>query len=143
MSIRLWAPTSSFLRVGLVPLFLGGILLAQGSPGMRSDQTTGQSRETIYKAGKDGVTAPRAIYAPPAEFSEQARRAKYQGVATLRAVVSSAGTVADVSVIGGAGMGLDEKALEAVRRWKFKPATKDGKPVAVEVAVQVSFTLPK
>ena len=131
-----------FLRITAAVLILCSTLLAQNTPDKPPTATSGQTQETVYKVGKDGVTAPRSIYTPPAEFSEQARREKYQGVVTLSAIVTSAGAVADVRVISGAGMGLDEKAIEAVRRWKFKPAMKDGKPVAVQIAVQVSFTLP-
>jgi periplasmic protein TonB len=127
----------------LVPmaLVLGGILSAQDAPDKPSDNAAGQSQETIYKVGKDGVTAPRATYSPPREFSEQTRQAKYQGSVVLMATVSASGKVVDVKVLSRLGMGLDEKAIEAVRRWKFKPATKDGKPVAVQVAVDVAFRL--
>jgi len=131
------------LRASIVALSVCGISLAQDTPDTPSDKTSGPSQETVYKVGKDGVTAPRATYSPAPEFSEQARQAKYQGVVTLRATVLANGRVANVRVQSAAGMGLDEKAMEAVRRWRFKPATKDGKPVAVEVAVQASFTLPK
>jgi TonB family protein len=125
----------------IVVMALGGILFAQNAPDKPSDNAPGQSQETVYKVGKDGVTAPRATYSPPAEFSEQARQAKYEGTVVLMATVSAGGKVADVRVVSSAGMGLDEKAIEAVRRWKFKPATKDGKPVAVQVAVEVAFHL--
>ncbi len=134
---------SGFLRASIVGLILCGILLAQDTPNKPPAKTSAQSQETVYKAGRDGVTAPRVFYAPNPEYSKKARQAKYQGTVVLMATVSASGDVADVRVLNSLGMGLDEKAIEAVRTWKFKPATKDGKPVAVEVAVEVSFTLPK
>jgi protein TonB len=107
-----------------------------------SESTPGQTQERpVYKAGKDGVTVPRIIYSPPPKYSKEARKAKYQGTVILLAIVSESGTVTDVRVNNALGMGLDEKAIEAVRRWKFEPGTKDGKAVAVQVAVSVMFHL--
>jgi TonB family protein len=141
MQIPRQSALSRSLVINIVALAFGGILLAQDTPDRPSDKTAEQSAETVYKVGKDGVTAPRATYAPPAEFSDQARQAKYQGTVVLMATVSSSGKVTDVRIVSALGMGLDEKAIEAVRRWKFKPATKDGKAVAVTVAVEVAFHL--
>jgi periplasmic protein TonB len=93
-----------------------------------------------YKVG-GGVQAPRAIYAPDPEYSEEARKAKYQGVVVLWLVVGPDGRPRDMRVQRGLGMGLDEKAVEAVKQWKFEPATKDGKPVAVQINVEVNFRL--
>jgi TonB family protein len=93
-----------------------------------------------YRAG-GGVTAPRAIYDPEPEYSEEARKAKYQGIAILQVVVDAEGRARDIRVARSAGMGLDEKATEAVRQWRFEPGTKDGRPVAVVVNVQVNFRL--
>jgi len=61
----------------------------------------------------------------------------------LSLVVTPEGNTTDIKVTTSLGSGLDEKAIEAVRQWKFEPATKDGKPVAVKVAVEVSFHLYK
>lgn len=127
--------------LSIVALVLSGYVRAQDPPNKPSGLLLKGPTLEVYKVG-NGVTAPRTIYAPPAELSEQARLEKYRGVVTLSAIVTSTGTVASLRVIGAAGMGLDENALEAVRRWKFKPAMKDGKPVAVQIAVQVSFAQP-
>ena len=140
MQILRRAVPTHLLYVSMLALVLSGNARTQDPPNNPPGPLLGP-KEEIYKVG-NGVTAPRTIYAPPAEFSEQARREKYQGVVTLSAIVNSTGTVASLRVISAAGMGLDEKALEAVRQWKFKPAMKDGKPVAVQIAVQVSFSLP-
>jgi len=94
----------------------------------------------IYHVG-GGVSAPRAIYSPEPEYSEEARRAKYTGVVVLWLVVGPDGRPRDIRVRRAAGMGLDEKALEAVRTWRFEPALRNGQPVAVEVSVEVTFRL--
>jgi len=89
----------------------------------------------------NGVSAPRAIYSPDPEYSDEARRAKFQGYVVLALVVDPTGHVRDIHVARSLGMGLDEKALEAVRSWKFTPGMKDGRPVAVQVNVEVNFRL--
>ncbi len=93
-----------------------------------------------YRVG-GGVLAPRAVYAPDPEFSEEARKAKCQGTVVLWLIVGPDGRTHDIRVQRSLGMGLDEKAIEAVQRWRFEPARKDGVPVAVEVAVEVNFRL--
>jgi TonB family protein len=95
---------------------------------------------SIYVPG-NGVVAPTLIVAPEAEFSDDARRNKYQGTCMLSVIVDAHGNPQNVHVIRTLGMGLDEKALEAVRRYRFKPGTKDGKPVPVLISVAVDFRL--
>ena len=94
----------------------------------------------IYRVG-GGVSAPRALYSPDPEYSEEARKAKYQGRVVLWLVVDSTGRPRDIRVVRSLGLGLDEKAIEAVRTWKFEPARKAGLPVAVQVNVEVTFRL--
>jgi len=93
-----------------------------------------------YRVG-GGVSAPRAIYQPDPEYSEEARKAKYQGTVVLWCVVDPNGRVTDVRVQRSLGMGLDEKAMEAVKMWKFEPAKKDGQNVAVQINIEVNFRL--
>jgi len=88
-----------------------------------------------------GVSAPKPIYTPDPEYSEEARKAKYQGTCVLWLVVGPDGKPRDIKVARTLGLGLDEKAIEAVKQWKFEPAMKDGKPVAVMINVEVSFRL--
>jgi TonB family protein len=93
-----------------------------------------------YRVG-GGVSAPRPIFAPDPEYSDEARKAKYQGTVILWVVIGPDGRVKDMRVQRPLGLGLDEKALEAVRTWRFEPARKDGQPVAVQVNVEVNFRL--
>jgi periplasmic protein TonB len=88
-----------------------------------------------------GVSAPRPLFTPDPEYSEEARKAKYQGTCVLWLIVGSDGRPRDVRVSRALGMGLDEKAIQAVRQWKFEPAMKDGHAVAVQMNVEVSFRL--
>lgn len=94
----------------------------------------------VFRVG-GGVSAPRAIYSPDPEYSEEARKAKYQGVCVLWLVVGADGRPQQVRVTRSLGLGLDEKAIEAVKTWKFEPAQKDGHPVSVQINVEVSFRL--
>ena len=93
-----------------------------------------------YRVG-GGVSAPRALYAPDPEYSEEARKAKWQGTVVLWVIVGPDGKPRDIKIQRSLGMGLDEKAIEAVRQWKFDPAKKDGQPVAVQINVEVNFRL--
>jgi periplasmic protein TonB len=94
----------------------------------------------LYRVG-GGVSAPRPLFAPDPEYSEEARKAKYQGTVVLTLVVGPEGKAHDIRIARSVGMGLDEKAMEAVRTWKFEPARKDGQAVAVLINVEVSFRL--
>src|SRR6516225_5455436 len=87
-----------------------------------------------YRVG-GGVSAPKALYAPDPEYSEEARKAKYQGTVVLWLVVSADGKPQQIRVQRALGMGLDEKAVEAVRQWRFEPARKDGQAVPVMINV--------
>jgi TonB family protein len=93
-----------------------------------------------YRVG-GAVMAPRPLATPDPEYTEQARAAKLQGVCVLGLIVGPDGKTRDFRVIRSLGMGLDEKAIDAVRRWTFQPATKDGVNVPVQITVQVSFKL--
>ena len=95
----------------------------------------------VYQVG-GGISKPILIHEEEAEFSDEARRAKYQGVCLISLIVDAQGNPQNPRVIRALGMGLDEKALEAVRQYKFRPAMKDGKtPVAVMITVEVNFRL--
>ncbi|MGB8065549.1 MAG: energy transducer TonB [Candidatus Sulfotelmatobacter sp.] len=116
----------------------GGVGSGTG-PGFGPGEGGGTGGGIFHVGG--GVSPPHTIYAPEPEFSEEARKAKYQGVCTLGLIVGTDGRPSNIRVLSSLGMGLDEKAIEAVRTWKFEPAMKDGHPVRVEIAVEVDFHL--
>jgi len=88
-----------------------------------------------------GVTAPSVLYKVEPEYSEEARKAKYQGTVVLYVEVDAAGHPTNLKVVRSLGLGLDEKAIEAVEKWKFRPGYKDGKPVTVAATIEVNFRL--
>ena len=94
----------------------------------------------IAKPGP-GISAPKAIYAPDPDYSAEAQQAKYEGVCVLALIVGADGYPRDIKVSRTLGKGLDEKAIEAVQRWRFLPARKNGVPVAVVINVEVQFRL--
>lgn len=94
----------------------------------------------VYQIGGD-VSQPIPIYKPEPEYSEEARKAKYSGTVLLSLVIDEHGNTRDIHVIRPLGLGLDEKAIEAVARWRFRPALKGGRPVAVQAQVEVNFRL--
>jgi len=96
--------------------------------------------EGVYRAG-NGVTQPSVIRKTEVDFSEEARIAKMSGTVLMSVIVGDDGKVRDVRVDRSLGLGLDERAIEAVRTWQFKPGIKDGMPVAVAVNVEVNFRL--
>ena len=100
------------------------------------------SSDLLYRVG-DGVSAPVAIFQPEAEFSDEARRAKYEGTVVVALIVDAQGNPQNVHISRSLGMGLDEKAMEAVRQYKFKPAfdSKTKHAVPVPIAVEVRFRL--
>lgn len=94
-----------------------------------------------YRPGRGGVTPPRTLYAPDPDYSDEARHAKFQGSVLLWLVVGRDGLPKDVRIVRSVGLGLDERALAAVRSWRFDPGRKDGQPVATQINVEVSFRL--
>jgi len=88
-----------------------------------------------------GISAPVLTHEEVPEFSEEARKAKFSGTVTIYIVVDQHGIPQNVRLMHGVGMGLDEKALEAVKLYRFRPAMEAGKPVAVDMNVVVTFQL--
>jgi TonB family protein len=116
----------------------GGVGSGEG-PGVGPGRGGGIGGGVFHVGG--GVSAPRAIFQPDPEYSEEARKAKFQGTCVLGLVVGPDGRPRDIKVQRSLGLGLDEKAMEAVKNWRFDPALKDGKPVAVQISVEVDFRL--
>jgi TonB family protein len=94
----------------------------------------------IHRIG-GGVSAPRLLYKVEPEYSEDARKAKWQGMVLLSAIVDEKGRPRNIKVLRSLGLGLDEKAIEAVQKWVFKPAVLNGVPVAVTATIEVNFRL--
>jgi protein TonB len=94
----------------------------------------------VFRIGS-GVSSPSIIHKVEPEYSEEARKAKWQGTVQLSVVVDEFGHPRDIKVAQALGLGLDQKAIEAVQQWLFKPGMKDGKPVAVFATIQVTFHL--
>ena len=93
-------------------------------------------------AGTGGYGQPACVYCPQPPFSDEAVKAKYQGTVTLAIVVQPDGRATDIHVVRGVGLGLDEKAAETLRTWRFNPAVgPNGKPAAVRMIVEVAFHL--
>lgn len=94
----------------------------------------------VFRVG-GGVSAPVVLYKVDPEYSDEARKAKYSGTVVLYIEVDTTGKARNIRVVRGIGLGLDEKAIEAVNKWRFKPGLKDGKPVVVAAHIEVNFRL--
>jgi TonB family protein len=94
----------------------------------------------VFRVG-GGVSAPQVVFKVDPEYSEQARKAKYQGTVVLNLVVQKDGSVRDIKILQPLGLGLDEKAIEAVKQWRFKPGQRNGESVDVAAIIEVTFRL--
>ena len=95
-----------------------------------------------YHVGRDGIGEPVCLYCPRPDYTDEARKARFQGTVLVEITVLPDGRTTDARVIRGLGMGLDEKALETVRTWRFKPFIgPGGRPVAVDLTVELNFRL--
>ena len=93
-----------------------------------------------YRVG-GGVSQPSVLYKVDPEYSEEARKAKYSGTVLIQLIVDPDGKARNIKVVRSLGLGLDEKAMEAVAKWKFKPGVKNGSPVPVIATIEVNFRL--
>jgi periplasmic protein TonB len=114
--------------LGVCVLMIGGLLSAQ--------------ERTVYKPG-NGVTLPAVIKQVKAVYTQEAMDAHIEGTVGLEVVVLADGAVGEVKVARSLDptYGLDQQAVTAMKQWQFKPGTKDGKAVAVQVDVEINFTL--
>jgi TonB family protein len=107
--------------------------------------TAGKSRAQeaapgVYKIG-DGVSQPKLLQKVEPQYTEEARAAKWQGTVQMNVVIGTDGVARDFKITQALGMGLDQKAIDAVTQWKFEPGKKNGEPVAVIATIQVNFRL--
>jgi protein TonB len=110
-------------------------------PGLGPGRDGGVGGKT-FQAGRSGVGFPSCAYCPDAKYSEDARRAKFQGVVVLQIVVTADGHADDIEIVSGPGLGLEEEAIKAVKTWRFQAALGPGrKPVATRIAIEVQFRL--
>lgn len=100
-----------------------------------------QVGEPIYQANSPGIKNPHPTNIMDPEYSEQARQAGYTGTVIFSVVVDSSGMPREIQIVKPAGLGLDEKSMEAVNTWRFQPGQKNANPVAVRLEVQTSFRL--
>ena len=120
--------------------FSSEFLDVPGVASMKESTSEEPSNGSVFPVGP-GITPPRVILSPEPEFSPYARKAKFQGTATLSFVVSKEGLPTNIQIVNPIGCGLDEQAVLVVAKWKFEPAKREGQPVAVEIAVDIDFHL--
>jgi periplasmic protein TonB len=118
----------------------GGI--GSGSGGGLGPGEGGGTGGGMFRAGVNGVGQPACIYCPDPEYSDEARKAKYQGTVVLEVIVTADGRILEPHVLRGPGLGLEEKAMAAVRTWKMRPAVgPNGKPVTCRATIEIGFRL--
>jgi TonB family protein len=119
-----------------------GTGIGSGEGGGLGPGSGGGTGGGAYHPGTGGVGYPSCVYCPDPKYSEEARKAKYQGTVVLQAVITPDGRATEIQVVKGPGLGLEEKAVEAVKQWRFKPAMgPGGKAVPVVVPIEVTFRL--
>ncbi len=119
-----------------------GTGIGSGSGGGLGPGSGGGTGGGEFRAGVNGVGQPACIYCPNPDYSDEARKAKYQGSVLLDVIVTADGRVLEPRVLKGPGLGLEEKAIAAVRNWKMRPAIgPNGKPVNCRVNIEVVFRL--
>jgi TonB family protein len=125
----------------------GGSGLGSGSGGNGKGSGTGTGNGSAPGSGGqvftpgNGVTNPTLVTSVPPEYSDEARKDRVTGYVMLNIVVNASGRATDIRIVKGLGAGLDEKAVEAVQKWVFRPGLAKGIPVAVRAEVKVAFTL--
>ena len=133
-SIKLGEPTSDKPFAAIEELSFDVQLKLPSATGIVVFQTSGTG---------GGVTPPTTISAPDPEYSEQARQKRYEGTVRLWCIVDVDGLLKDIRVQRSLGEGLDQKAIEAVKKWKFRPATFEGDPVPVMINIDLNFRMRK
>ena len=117
------------------------VLLFAGAPGAAAlPPVEGGSSETIYTVEGD-IQPPKKVYAPAPEYPEAAREEKADGTVVVRTVIDKTGEVREAKAVRSDGEDLAEASVEAVRRWRFEPATPDGEPVDVHYNLTIRFRL--
>ena len=128
---------AGFLAAGsILPLAIAGAMWLFPFTGAAQTQQTGGA---VSRPGDEGVTNPVPISRPQPQYSEQARKAHWGGTVVLSVVIDENGVPGNIKVVKPLGMGLDEKAIEAAKQWRFRPGTKNGVAVSVMAQIEMSF----
>jgi TonB family protein len=132
--------------IGTIELISGASVtlrpeLKESTDGPPPPQPTGSEAQRPTETVTRRSVAPQVLYKVDPGYTEQARHAGLEGKVVLQFIVDTTGQAREIHVLRGLGMGLDEKAVEAVNAWKFRPGTRGGKAVAVQGTVQVDFRL--
>lgn len=116
-------------------------LLNEAAPGFARRSVPAPFDSDVPTAGTNGVGVPECVYCPPPLLTEAASLAKYSGAITLSVTVTAGGTAESIFVLRGAPFQMNQQAIEAVRKWKFKPAEKNRKPVSARVPIEMTFRI--
>jgi len=122
-------------------LFLGAAIAQDSSPIRLSGKDASRICHGKISDAPDCITAPHANYLPDPQYPEKERKARHQGTVVLTIVVGTDGLPRDIKVSRTLSPEFDKAAIDAVKKWKFTPATRDSKPIAVEIDVEMAFRL--
>lgn len=128
---------SSSSTVCRAAIVFAGVVIAIG---LLNGKPQSPDQDGVYKMGP-GISAPQLIYRVEPSYTDEARTAKLDGSVLLSVVVGTDGLAHDINVVKSLGMGLDEKAVEAVQKWRFQPGVKDGELVKVRATIEIKFKL--
>ena len=125
-----------------LPALLLASLLFPTAPALSAPAPSVGATEKATAAQSNGsTTAPVLVAQADPVYTEEARAKHVSGNVELSLVIDQAGLPQDIQVVRGLGSGLDEKAIEAVKQYRFKPATRDGQPVATKIHINVNFQI--
>jgi len=119
-------------------LLVLSVLLVIGTATLLAAESKAQTSDQVV-AITDNITAPRLSEVATPDYTAEAKKNRIEGTVTVMIVIDKKGNVVDAQVTKGLGYGLDENAIIAVKEWKYKPAEKDGEPIAVKTEVTLSF----
>ena len=119
----------------------GGVGPSKGPGAGDNDKTGCCGGDGLHPAGRNGVSAPTVVYRVEPQYSEEARKARYEGTVVLQAIIRKDGKVDVLNLVRSLGFGLDQNAIEALKQWRFRPATKDGQAVDSTINIEVRFNL--
>jgi TonB family protein len=122
-------------------VFVSALAFVLGASAFLAQDKPQKTAVIVYDEVGHGVTAPEVVYNPNPSYTDRARKKKIRGSVVLSIIVTDEGKVRDAKVASGLDKDLDKQALKAVGAWRFEPATKDGKPVAVRIKVEVDYNL--